>query len=320
LRKIIGKGIAYHHSGLIPKIREVVEFLIKNKLIKWVFATETFAVGLNFPVKTVVMTGLTKPSESGIRDLLVSEYKQMAGRAGRRFIDTVGNVIFWFYPNSKTVKKVPYPTWATINSITNGKVNSVESKYNIDPNYIIKTINSNSSRLFTDNSFKYYNSDKNIILKEVINIPDKFLDLYAIECKIKEYNEMGLSYIDKNYNKMLQKLSASDKTEYKQFIESASNVLEKSEYEKFIDEEQSIIDFLANNEFITYNDANNKYTLTTKGKLANMFNEINPVLFVNEMEYILKDQEMIIPILSMFIDDGILFNEMVYDDKDIIYF
>ena len=109
LRKVIEKGIAYHHSGLIPKIREVVEFLIKNKLIKIVFATETFAVGLNFPVKTVVFTSFSKPTERGFRFLTVSEYKQMAGRAGRRFLDLFGNVIFMFF-NTKPKNKFPYPS------------------------------------------------------------------------------------------------------------------------------------------------------------------------------------------------------------------
>jgi antiviral helicase SKI2 len=97
VRKVISRGIGYHHSGLIPKIREVIEFLIKNKLVKLVFATETFAVGLNFPVKTVVMTSLTKPTERGFRYLTPSEYKQMAGRAGRRFLDPFGNVILMLF-------------------------------------------------------------------------------------------------------------------------------------------------------------------------------------------------------------------------------
>ena len=110
LRRCIEKGVGYHHSGLIPKIREVVEFLIKNKLIKLVFATETFAVGLNFPVKTVVITGLNKPTENGFRNFTVSEYKQMAGRAGRRFLDSFGNVIIWLYLN-KNKKKNQYPSW-----------------------------------------------------------------------------------------------------------------------------------------------------------------------------------------------------------------
>jgi len=153
LRKIISKGVAYHHSGLIPKIREVVEFLIKNKLIKIVFATETFAVGLNFPVKTVVLTSLNKPSEKGFRNLYVSEYKQMAGRAGRRFIDQYGNVILWLY-NDKPKHKFPYPSWNEINSIIAGPVNNVTSKFVIEPNYLLKNLDYYKN--ITLKTFKYY--------------------------------------------------------------------------------------------------------------------------------------------------------------------
>jgi len=323
LREIIGLGIAYHHSGLIPKIREVVEFLIKNKLIKIVFATETFAVGLNFPVKTVVMTSLIKPSESGMRELLVSEYKQMAGRAGRRFLDKVGNVILWFYPSSIKSAKNIYPTWATVNSIINGPTNIVESKYSIDPNYIIKTIQTNNTRLLSDKSFAYYKAEKNIIKPEII-IPDKYAKLYDIEKKIIEYSLMGIKYVDKSYTKLKHKLTAEEKNEFAELLETINKSKEKSPYENFIDYEQNIITFLEQYEFIQNNLANsvdsNTYVLTTKGKIAILFNEINPVLFTNELDYILKNKENIIPILSMFIDDGNKQNNTISTEEDIIYF
>jgi len=297
LRKIISKGIAYHHSGLIPKIREVVEFLMKKKLIKVVFATETFAVGLNFPVKTVIMTNLTKPTENGFRSLQVSEYKQMAGRAGRRFIDTVGHVIFWFYPYSYL--KDPYPNWATVNSIINGPVNSINSKYLIEPNYIIKTLVLNKSRIYTDKSLKFYKQNKEI--NNDIEIPEKFKKLWQIELKTREFNEMGISYKDKNYSKLLQKISKQDKLEYEQFLKNMFNKT-KTEYENFIEWETNIINFLERNNLIVKNEYN--YNLTFKGEIAICFNEINPVLFAIEYEKILSSKENILAILSMFIDDG----------------
>ena len=297
LRKIIGKGVAYHHSGLIPKIREVVEFLIKRKLIKIVFATETFAVGLNFPVKTVVMTSLTKPSEIGFRNLQVSEYKQMAGRAGRRFIDKVGHVIFWFYPYCNI--RNAYPSWSIINSVINGPINSIESKYLIDPNYMIKTMSQNKSRIYTDNSFKFYKQEKSI--SSIPIIPDKFKKMFNIELKIREFNQMGISYVDKSYKKLLQKISKEELIDFNALINLTFNK-SKSEYEKFIDWEIIIIDFLITNDFVKKSD--NNYNLTTKGEIAMCFNEINSVFFANEYEQILESRENIIPILSMFIDDG----------------
>ena len=326
LRKIIGRGIAYHHSGLIPKIREVVEFLIKNKLIKIVFATETFAVGLNFPVKTVIMTSLSKPSEYGMRNLLVSEYKQMAGRAGRRFIDLVGNVVFWFYPYGK-VSKDPYPIWATIDSIINGQINSIESKYLIDPNYILKTIESNNSRIFTDNSFKYYKSNK-IRKNQTIQIPDKFKKIYELELENRSFANSGMTINNRTYTKMLQKLSPSNKIEYKQFLEYEQKLSAKSDYENFIDLELSINNFLLTNQFINYlaesvNPNESTFILTDKGKIAIHFNEINPIIFTNEIEYIMKDPSNIIPILSMFIDDGDnskSVDDVLYEEDEIKYF
>ena len=90
---LLQKGIAIHHAGIMPILREMVELLFEKKYIKLLFATETFAVGINMPTKTVVFTGLSKFSGTSMRYLLPHEYTQMAGRAGRRGIDTVGHVI-----------------------------------------------------------------------------------------------------------------------------------------------------------------------------------------------------------------------------------
>jgi len=90
---LLKKGIAIHHAGIMPVIREMVELLFEKRYIKLLFATETFAVGINMPTKTVIFTSLNKFSGSKMRDLLPHEYTQMAGRAGRRGIDTIGHVI-----------------------------------------------------------------------------------------------------------------------------------------------------------------------------------------------------------------------------------
>ena len=88
------KGIAVHNSGLVPVLKEIIEILFSKSLIKVLFATETFAVGINMPAKAVIMTGLDKyDSLSGKRYLKTHEYLQMGGRAGRRGIDTEGIVI-----------------------------------------------------------------------------------------------------------------------------------------------------------------------------------------------------------------------------------
>ena len=88
------KGIAFHHSGLLPVLREMVEILFARGFVKLLFATETFAVGINMPTKTVVMTSFKKHTEKGLRMLKPDEYIQMAGRAGRRGKDTSGTVVY----------------------------------------------------------------------------------------------------------------------------------------------------------------------------------------------------------------------------------
>ena len=91
--KLLQKGIGVHHAGLIPVLREMVEIMFSKGYVKILFATETFAVGLNMPTKTVVFTNLRKYSGEGERYLYSHEYTQQAGRAGRRGYDTVGHVI-----------------------------------------------------------------------------------------------------------------------------------------------------------------------------------------------------------------------------------
>ncbi|KAI1080116.1 antiviral helicase [Whalleya microplaca] len=93
LRELLSRGIAVHHGGLLPIVKEIVELLFAQTLVKVLFATETFAMGLNLPTRTVVFSGYRKHDGHSFRNLLPGEYTQMAGRAGRRGLDKVGHVI-----------------------------------------------------------------------------------------------------------------------------------------------------------------------------------------------------------------------------------
>lgn len=90
---LLRRGIGVHHSGLLPIIKEVVELLFQAGLLKVLFSTETFSMGLNMPARTVVFTSLKKFDGEKHRYLTSGEYIQMSGRAGRRGIDRVGVVI-----------------------------------------------------------------------------------------------------------------------------------------------------------------------------------------------------------------------------------
>ena len=93
IRELLSRGIAVHHGGLLPIVKECVEILFAKTLVKVLFATETFAMGLNLPTRTVVFSGYRKYDNKAFRDLLPGEYTQMSGRAGRRGLDSVGTVI-----------------------------------------------------------------------------------------------------------------------------------------------------------------------------------------------------------------------------------
>jgi superfamily II RNA helicase len=92
LRQLITRGIAYHHAGMLPTLKEVVERLFTSRLLKVIFTTETFALGINMPSRSVVFDDLRKFYGSYIRNLKTRDFYQMAGRAGRRGIDTEGFV------------------------------------------------------------------------------------------------------------------------------------------------------------------------------------------------------------------------------------
>lgn len=93
LLPLLKRGIGIHHGGLLPILKEVIEILFQEGLIKTLFATETFSIGLNMPAKTVVFTAVRKFDGREFRNLSSGEYIQMSGRAGRRGLDDRGVVI-----------------------------------------------------------------------------------------------------------------------------------------------------------------------------------------------------------------------------------
>lgn len=93
MQELLKRGVGIHHSGVLPILKEVVEMLFQKGLLKILFATETFAMGVNMPARTVLFDSISKHDGTNYRNLLPGEYIQMAGRAGRRGLDTTGTVI-----------------------------------------------------------------------------------------------------------------------------------------------------------------------------------------------------------------------------------
>ena len=90
VRELLSVGVGLHHAGLLPLVKEIVEICFSRGLLRCLFATETFAMGVNMPARCVCFNGLRKNDGTIFRFLLTSEYTQMSGRAGRRGIDTQG--------------------------------------------------------------------------------------------------------------------------------------------------------------------------------------------------------------------------------------
>ncbi|MEU2173786.1 DUF3516 domain-containing protein [Nocardia sp. NPDC019219] len=93
LSRLIRHGIGVHHAGMLPKYRRLVERLAQDGLLKVVCGTDTLGVGINVPIRTVLLTGLTKFDGVRTRRLKAREFHQIAGRAGRAGYDTMGTVV-----------------------------------------------------------------------------------------------------------------------------------------------------------------------------------------------------------------------------------
>lgn len=128
------KGVATHHSGMIPVLREIVEILIGKKMVRLLFATESFAIGLDCPIRTAVFVGISKFDGTGDRLFHSHEYTQMAGRAGRRGIDVVGNVI-----HLPTMYR-SLPTANEFREVLSGTPQKLESKFHIDYSMVLHAI------------------------------------------------------------------------------------------------------------------------------------------------------------------------------------
>ena len=137
--ELLQRGIAFHHSGLLPLLKEIIEILFAKGLVKVLFATETFAVGINMPTKTVVFTGYEKYDDDvrGLRILHTDEYIQMAGRAGRRGKDTEGLVLY--LPEREPLHV------ADVQRMMTGSKSTFLSRMNFHYEFILKTIHSGNT-------------------------------------------------------------------------------------------------------------------------------------------------------------------------------
>ncbi|KAK2195580.1 bifunctional ATP-dependent RNA helicase Ski2-like/ATP-dependent RNA helicase Ski2 [Babesia duncani] len=149
---LLKNGIGIHHGGLLPIIREMVEILFQEGLLKILFSTETFAMGVNMPAKSVVFTKLTKWDGTQVRKITCGEYIQMAGRAGRRGLDNHGYVIIMLKEGLKPEEA---------KSIFLGKSNPLQSSFHLGYNMLLNLmrIEDTSPEYLIERSFLQFQMD-----------------------------------------------------------------------------------------------------------------------------------------------------------------
>ena len=171
---LLYQGLAVHHAGLIPQWKAIVEELFSKGLIKTVFATETLAAGINMPAKTTIISNLGKRGDTGHKNLTSNEFLQMSGRAGRRGMDEVGNVVI-----KETIDHTP--NFAAKLAI--GKPNPLVSQFT--PNYsmvlnllqnhsmdnIKELLNKSFGQYLINKDLENFHKEKERIEKELIEMP-----------------------------------------------------------------------------------------------------------------------------------------------------
>lgn len=306
---LLEKGVAVHHAGIMPVLREMVEILYSKGYIKLLFATETFAVGLNMPTKTTIFTDVFKFDGSNNRQLYSHEYTQMAGRAGRRGIDDVGHVIH--LPNLYSSFCV-----GSLKTMLSKKSQTLASKFRISYNLIFNSIAKmgactvNDVSKYVENSmikqeiFAESNGIKGRIIElesELAKISNSFVHLRTPLEVVKTYLSLleqrpssvnkRRKEIDKNISKIVDdhKYIEKDKLSVIHYTDKLAELQSAKEDDAnccaYINTcVKSVINILYRNHFIFRIDKSDNslcdtYIFSEKGKNAQHFRESNCLLF-----------------------------------------
>ena len=151
------RGLAAHHAGLLPVFKEIVEGLFQRGLIKVVFATETLALGINMPAKSVVLERLVKWNGETHVDLTPGEYTQLTGRAGRRGIDVEGHAVVLWQPGLD-----PRSLAGLASTRTYPLRSSFQPSYNMAVN-LVSRMGRQAAREVLETSFAQFQADRAVV-------------------------------------------------------------------------------------------------------------------------------------------------------------
>ncbi len=151
------RGIAAHHAGLLPRFKEITEELFAGGFIKAVFATETLALGINMPARSVVLERLVKYNGETHVELTAGEYTQLTGRAGRRGIDVEGHaVVLW------TTGFDPEQVAGLASTRTYPLRSSFRPSYNMAVN-LVASMGRHNARVLLESSFAQFQADRSVV-------------------------------------------------------------------------------------------------------------------------------------------------------------
>lgn len=297
---MLDRGIGYHHAGMIPIMREYVELLFQQRLIRVVFATETLGVGINMPARTVVFTQLEKPTgkDGSYRMLRPDEFWQMAGRSGRRGMDDKGFVVYspMGHRGSCTAHE--------IQQLLYGKVPRATSQLRVDPMFVLKHFHQGATpeamlcKTFLNHSYQQQLATMQDKLSKLPHLsPDELSDIQVYnEKQLKLNQNVGFIKLTPKQRKAYEsdirailKRFGDDKTK----LQALSNLWsERLDTEKEIsaltsaldDEWNHSLSWLTNHGFIDCitNDENNdgilSHKMTLIGRTAVTLNDALPLI------------------------------------------
>ena len=344
LVKMFERGIGIHHGGMLPVFRELVEIMFERRYVKMLFATETFAIGMNMPTKTVIFTNLRKFDGREFRNFYPHEYTQAAGRAGRRGKDTIGHV---FHLNSL----FEMPTEHEYQQIMCNRGDVMISKYSIDLKTVLNMSNNSETE---DKTFEITEHvSKSMLGFEIrgeISALTKELEENIHKCNKLETSLQSLQTPKEDLEKYVNKKEIVDNCSNKQrkkiqreisFLENTHKFITK-DYSKIIDYKklgkqiQNIKSEIINCERYIYRNVfsvqeilqkysliDDKMCITELGKSLSHVHEINPCVFskiINVLDQM--DVPGIISVFSCFISErksDTEHNEIPSEIKPFIY-
>ena len=180
------RGFAAHHAGLLPVFKEIVEDLFAQGLVMCVFATETLALGVNMPARTVVIEKLTKWNGETHAEITPAEYTQLTGRAGRRGIDVEGDAVVLWQPGFD-----PQALAGLASTRTYPLRSSFSPTYNMAVN-LVRQMGRHTAREVLETSFAQFQADRAVVgLARQLRKNEEALDGYsdAMECHLGDFAE-----------------------------------------------------------------------------------------------------------------------------------